>query len=729
MNLRRISPLFYRGLITGCLIGFIGIALFMLTFIPAVEAASPLVASSVQVGTSSYNTRAGLGATGHESCYQASQATFYIVWLYSFSGSSGAHNLQFNFYYTYSTNGGSTWAAAALLFTTAVNAAVTGLNGNFVIACNGQGAMVVSWETSGLSYSAPLYSVLAVSGSSVIQTTSDTQVTCSPACGTGHNGASLAAVYGPGGDFVITWLDQSTSNMWQSDNGVCVTNTGGTGCSVLNVSGLYGLGPAFAFPQALNYQEYVPSVGNTWTTNYEIGTSAVAMTAGRQGGYGVLFSPSSGPYANTLIFATPAGSSSASSGTQCYLEVFNTVLRTWTESTPSGIPSAACGENAGVAPFYNGFAGALGNVFWMIVGLSSTGGTLMYSTDGLNSFGSLSFTMNSANALMDFMFATLPGGIYAGVLTEVDGSGNVYAQLITTGSFSTTGSQTASIGACGVTVQHGTYLTNGTQVWYSGNALGAQAVNQIQVEVSQVKGSVSQPLAVMLYATASANYVFNAQQPSVSNPASMIYYIVYNLSPGTKNQTITINVSVPLNSAVNPPLPFNFYAVALLGTDHVAIVNSALSGLTTQSGGGVPAAPTLQFTTGGSTSSTKLAFCATSQYQGVLVQTQTQVSTVYTSGGTVTVTNTATVTGTNPNVIGNNNFMLAIVVVLGPALALAGFTKSLWGGMLGAVLGIAVGWYINIPNIWALTSFVSLALVALLFLGNKNVGGAGGGGL
>ena len=107
-------------------------------------------------------------------------------------------------------------------------------------------------------------------------------------------------------------------------------------------------------------------------------------------------------------------------------------------------------------------------------------------------------------------------------------------------------------------------------------------------------------------------------------------------------------------------------------------------------------------------------------------------STVASGTITSTVTATSTLTSLNGSSLGTLNlvnFMLALVVILGPALTLAGATKSLWGGMLGAVLGIAVGWFINIPNIWALTAFVSLALVAMLFLGNKNVGGSGGGGL
>jgi hypothetical protein len=100
-----------------------------------------------------------------------------------------------------------------------------------------------------------------------------------------------------------------------------------------------------------------------------------------------------------------------------------------------------------------------------------------------------------------------------------------------------------------------------------------------------------------------------------------------------------------------------------------------------------------------------------------------QITTTVTQGGgngTVTVTQQG-----NPAILGNDNFMLAIIIILGPALTLAGVTKSLWGGFLGAVLGIAAGVYIGFVPFWTV-ALIALALVVMLFVMPKSTASGGG---
>jgi hypothetical protein len=269
-------------------------------------------------------------------------------------------------------------------------------------------------------------------------------------------------------------------------------------------------------------------------------------------------------------------------------------------------------------------------------------------------------------------------------------------------------SQSGTLGACPLaTPGTGTFLKNSTIYFYNGNALGSQVVLNVSTRINTVTGTGSQTIQLLLYV--SPNQAVSAQ-----NPYTLAFSKSFALSQGTVNSTLNLQVSVPLNAATSTPLPFNAWAVGIVGTDHVAIETSSLSGLTNQTGNPSTAAQPFTFTSIGLADTKKLSLCAKFAYQSFITSSTTT---------TVTTTSTTTVNGGSSNTsISYDNLMLGVIVLLGPSLLIAGVTKSLWGGVLGAVLGLAVGVFAGFLPLWTIAAVIIVSLVALI-MGNRSGGG------
>lgn len=331
--------------------------------------------------------------------------------------------------------------------------------------------------------------------------------------------------------------------------------------------------------------------------------------------------------------------------------------------------------------------------------------------------------------------STLPGGTLGAFLTINPGTQEAYIMtLIVTywtsnGSITpggnTTQSQTVGATTCPTAAaKAATYLKNNTQFWYSGNALGQEVVNNIYLTVGSIKGSASQDFRVMIYTS-------TGQSPGVY-PAVLVYDSgAQVVTAGSKNLSYDFQVNIPLNSAISSPLPFNFWAVAVVGTDHIKVVNSSVSGMTSQTGNPSTTAQPGSFTGQGSASSDKLGLCAAASYQGLLLLTQVQTTSIFTGGtATTTVFNGGTLTGvisttqtvTNTiNTIGpeifatNSNWPIIFLILLIPAGLFMGATKSLAGGLLGLMIGSVIGLMMGILPGFIFIGIV-IALVALAFV-------------
>lgn len=273
--------------------------------------------------------------------------------------------------------------------------------------------------------------------------------------------------------------------------------------------------------------------------------------------------------------------------------------------------------------------------------------------------------------------------------------------------------QTQTIGSCTATATGGTYLANSTQYWYAGNALGQEAVSTIKTQVENIKGSGSHTLQLLIYVTA-ANP--GAQTPSVFYPAILAYSQSFVITSGTTNSTITLNVNIPLNTANISPLPFNFWSVGIVGDDHIRIHNSALSGMTTQTGAASTASQPSQFTGPGSTTTTKLQVCATGNYQSVISGPTTTTTAAASTTLIVSTTSTATISTISANLFASSsNWPVIFLILLLPAGLFMGISRSLTGLlaglMVGAIMGILMG---IIPN-YVFVGLV-IAIVAIAFL-------------
>lgn len=279
-------------------------------------------------------------------------------------------------------------------------------------------------------------------------------------------------------------------------------------------------------------------------------------------------------------------------------------------------------------------------------------------------------------------------------------------------------SQTQTIGSCppggGTGVGHYA-LANNTQYWYEGNALGAEVVNTIQIEVASIKGSGSHTLQLMLYGTQTA------QNPSVGNAAFQLYTDLgttfTTIPTGTTNLTITLQVSIPLGSAIgNGQLPFNFWAVAVVGDDHISISGSTLSGLFTQAGGASSAnVQALAFNSNGASSANKLAMCAKGSYQSILSFTST-ITSIQSATTTTVITSTSIVTTIGTQLFStSSNWPVMFLILMLPAGLFLGVTKTLAGGILGLMIGAILGLMMGILPSWIFIGLV-IAMAAIAFV-------------
>lgn len=272
--------------------------------------------------------------------------------------------------------------------------------------------------------------------------------------------------------------------------------------------------------------------------------------------------------------------------------------------------------------------------------------------------------------------------------------------------------QTQTIGTCTASATGGTYLTNSTQYWYAGNALGQEAVSQIQTQVENIKGSGSHTLQLLIYVTASNPA---AQAPSVNYPAVLAYSKSFVITSGTTNSTITLNVNIPLNTANLSPLPFNYWAAGIVGDDHIRIHNSLVAGMVTQAGAASTLAQPTQFTGPGAATGTQLQLCATGNYQAVITGPTITITTAGTTTGSTTTTVTVSTIGANLFAT-SSNWPVIFLILLLPAGLFLGVTRTLAGALLGLMVGAVIGALMGILPIWAFAGIV-ISMVAVAFVG------------
>jgi hypothetical protein len=176
------------------------------------------------------------------------------------------------------------------------------------------------------------------------------------------------------------------------------------------------------------------------------------------------------------------------------------------------------------------------------------------------------------------------------------------------------------------------------------------------------------------------------------------------------NNTITVQVNIPLNSALGSPLPFNFWAVGISGDDHINVYNSSLSGMTSQVNL-VPAVTSI-----GTSSNNKFDLCASASYQSILVSTTTTTS-YQSATSTTLLTSTYVVTTINSQVLFSNsaNWPMMLLFLLVPAGLLMGATKSLSGALVGLMIGAVIGIMAGILPSWLFIGLV-IAVASLAFV-------------
>jgi hypothetical protein len=711
MKRSKTSPFVFRRSNLSWVLVFVMVIGMLATLVPSVvhAAALPNINGQTSVGVSVLTGSGGtlgLGAPGiaastGRSPWDCFMNGYWFVWWVQSTGADAA--ITWN--YVYSADG-LTWSSQAALYTTTTPHGIK----DFAATCfrGGQSNIIFAWSAgmNGTVDNPIWYNILNMNNpASPVATIADTRIT-----GYTHSNLQenlLGASSDSNGAYYFFFGD--TSNVKYTKNGVYVgTLTSSSGYPVMaqvnNELGTLG--------QIPSNNLYTFSGTTATTPKYTMisGAGGSTVVANRLGGWGAIASG---------LMITGAGTSAGGSATQCYVEEINLATFAQTELTPTGISSNTCGIDSTAAPgfTYNNdgiTATDGGNNVWMAY-TGAGSGFLVVSSDGGVTF-SVTNLPTTIPTLVSFTgIANNKGQLQA--LAVYFGSTNlktVYVTLISLGS-SVPITQIQTIGSCTPTATGGFYLANNTQYWYEGNALGQEVASTITTQVENVKGSGSHTLQLMIYATNGATN--NGQQPTVLFPAILIYAQSFVITSGTTNNTITLNVNVPLNSASLVPLPFNFWAVGIVGDDHIRIHDSALAGMFTQTGSPSTVPQPASFTSVGNSVATQLQLCATGTYQSVIQLTTT---------ATTTVTSVSTTGGTGGGVSGSalnlGNLMLGVIVILGPALLLGGATKAPMGAMLGAVLGMGVGLYVGIIPFYFIV-IVGLAIVAMLFFGRTGSGG------
>jgi hypothetical protein len=186
--------------------------------------------------------------------------------------------------------------------------------------------------------------------------------------------------------------------------------------------------------------------------------------------------------------------------------------------------------------------------------------------------------------------------------------------------------QTQIVGSCPTTATTGAHpkLVNNTIYLYYANTLGNTIVNTIQVGLNGITGNTAQYLEVVIY-TSSGSTV------SPSTPLNLVYWGYQSVTPSTKN--VSYSFAVTTTSAIPSG---GVYAVGVVGTSHLSLWTSSLSGLYTLAGNPSSQAQPSSFTYQGTSSATELALCAQAQYQAYIVTTMTLI--YYSTTGATTVT-------------------------------------------------------------------------------------------
>ena len=464
------------------------------------------------------------------------------------------------------------------------------------------------------------------------------------------------------------------------------------------------------------------SVGDVWTRQKIIGqysspTGSAANCFGSGNRYecfAEIWTTVAQSSSMTVTYATPFTECSGCGG---YYQVFDASNAS---PTPTNSCSSYVSEGTSVymglypcqiaGTTYAVFAAALGSN----TGVWSAGsGYTLYSYT-TNAPGQAEYSTNIA-AASTFPFVGFP---------MVQGSSTFAVQVgIVLGFAISSSTQTQITGdtnTCGSSPTHTlghSVLTNATQYWYSSNALGQEIVNSISVVVAKTVGSGTHYLTLVLYGTM-AQGLGGSQTPSVVNPAIILLQRTYALTSGTQNSTITLQTNIPLNSAYSNPLPFNYWAVGIIGDNKIWIYNSGVSGITTQSGTATTSSsvqPNL-FTNRGTSSGSMLKFCAIASYQSVISLTTTITSTQ--SASTVsTIFSTYTVSTINAQVLlsNNTNWPLIFLFLLFPAGLFMGATRSLSGGLIGLIIGAVIGIMAGVLPSWIFIGLV-VAVVAVAFV-------------
>lgn len=733
---RESHPLFLRKFLSLCLItAFAFGLLFSMSLAPLARAYNLLATTGTQVGTSTM-TEAGMVANptpNHYSCFIG--GIWFVIWI-----QSGTTPNPIVFNYVYSSSG-STWSSAALFYSTSVTLpAATSPNG-FGLACyavSGAAKIILSWTNSATNLAAPYYQTFTVANPA--SPSADNAGVDQQISGCASPGFALAVdsvfVDALNNKF-ITW--GYGSNTFASNNGAALNACAGIAGIQAGTGPVVQVDPNPALSGNPRYVIYQDGSAPSIDLKYGVGGTAFSAAANICGGLATYVTVSG--VGETI---TPSGTCTGTgqNANACFLMTFSYATNAWTKTTPTGDPTTGCGSygfnSGGRNVLTNGYAVSDGSLnIWMVQALSVTanvGVTLTYSQDGGSTWVVSSFVQTAGiTDVQGIITNANAGSALQALVVSVDSSKNIWVQLISAGATSAT-SQTQTIGSCppggGTGIGHYT-LANNTIYFYNGNALGAEVVNSVSVEVASTKYSAGAThyLELLLYASTST-------PPSIAYPNTRLYESkVFAITAGTTNSTITLQIAVPLNGATTTPLPFNWWSVGIIGDDNIRIAGSSLSGLVTQTGttptvSSTPPIQPLTFTSSGTASTNKLALCATGSFQSVVGGFATTTISSVTIAATTTQTQTNIVAGLVPSTV---NYSLMFFVVLFPGVVLAFVmgiaSRSAPGAGIGFVAGMTVGaglgWQAGLlPNPGILV--VLLIVDVFIIVGVFTIGKGGG---
>jgi len=336
------------------------------------------------------------------------------------------------------------------------------------------------------------------------------------------------------------------------------------------------------------------------------------------------------------------------------------------------------------------------------------------------------------------LFTAISGGIKQGEYSlaattsptnfqfQNGGSATDYAEVgIILGSSSvTTTVGSLQVGSCPTKNTATTTLANSTVYYYEGVTLGSTTVVNLNTFIASttLSGATTNTLYLVLYVGTAGVSTVSQTTPLVSTAATF-----FTIVKGEVNQPLSYSVqnsNIPANTA---------YAVAIEGTDKMAINQSSLSGMFSVAGAVPPHTIITQ-----TTNAAKLYLCMNVNYQVVVTSTVTTTSTLTaptTIVGTVTSTVLTTVTSIDVNVATTTTtgYVLLLFVLLAPAmilmLAVGSITRNAPTAMIAFVAGLMIG--AGIGNVAGIVPFwlVALLVITAIFVivGIWRSSGAGNG--